>query len=121
MMSLHFFVLIQGVVFLAMIGLLVINIRQLRKETQNQYTRLANEANTLALISTYLKSIDQQLLLNKDIKQSQVKQSEKSPISYNYAKKIIETGGSIDEVMRGCQLTHGEAQLLSALHGGQEG
>ena len=36
-------------------------------------------------------------------------------ITYNFAEKILESGGSIEEVIDGCSLTHGEAELLSAL------
>jgi hypothetical protein len=36
-------------------------------------------------------------------------------LHYNYASKILQSGGSIEEIMNSCDLSRSEAELLSAL------
>lgn len=36
-------------------------------------------------------------------------------LHYNYASKILQSGGSIEDIMNSCDLSRSEAELLSAL------
>ena len=36
--------------------------------------------------------------------------------SYAHAAKIVQIGGSVDDLVEGCGLTHAEAELVAALH-----
>lgn len=110
-MGLQDVILIQILLFAGILLLTIYNLLQFRLSSKKQHAFVANESNTLNLISHYLKNIDQQILLCQNITKG-----DGTNISYSFAKRILDTGGSIDEIVHGCKLTHGEAELLSALH-----
>ncbi len=115
-MNYQHIVIIQALLFTAVLFLTLYHLLQLRASSRKQQACMRNEVNTLNLISHYLKSIDQQILLYQNITERTDHEEDGANLSYNFAKKILDTGGSIDEIVRGCKLTHGEAELLSALH-----
>lgn len=49
-------------------------------------------------------------------------QSAKQPkdnVNYKYASKMLQSGGKLEEIIETCQLSRGEAELLSALNAKQ--
>lgn len=79
-----------------------------RQESSNQFT-----------IISYLQEVNAKLNRIQHVATMPTKPKNDDRVEdlhYNFAKKILATGGSIDEVVSDCSITHGEAQLLSALH-----
>lgn len=49
-------------------------------------------------------------------RQNEAELKQGASASYAHASKIVEIGGSIDDIMQGCGLTRAEAELVMMLH-----
>lgn len=107
-------VLLLSVISIALLITLIGNIVILRSLAKLD-SHFTHSKRNMFELSGYLQSIEQQLAqLNK---QHHLSNHQTSPVqNYDYAKKILDTGGSSDELLDNCDMSIGEAELLAALH-----
>ncbi len=114
----HATLLMQAISLLTTLSVLGITIMIQRKNTlmNNQQKRLLQAISHLELTVEKLE----EEIYRQGLQENQVSiDGPDSELSYNYAKKILESGGSLEDVLRDTSLTRGEAELLQALHDGQ--
>ncbi len=73
-----------------------------------------------------MSQIDYELqTIKRDIKDlsnvfSTMSSKAESNIHYQYANRILSSGGNVDEIMDSCDMSRGEAELISAIQGSKK-
>lgn len=119
-------IILNTALIIVLLGLLIRQVfkdrqvKQLLKQNMKDCERIIEDYPSLLMadlnFSKKMKEMDQ-LLLNLEQKLQSLENKRENDGGYQHALKILEMGGSKDEIMQSCHLTSAEAELLINLHG----